>query len=183
HAMKKFSHPGSKSREPADLNRAIENTVLVASNEWRYVAVVDTELDEDLPLAPCYAQDINQVLLNLIVNAAHAIEAKNGANQTDKGTITIATSYDKETVSIAVSDTGCGIKAEHLDRVFDPFFTTKDVGKGTGQGLSMAYRSIVDLHGGTLTATSEPGRGATFTVRLPLTDLPDDSLRAQGRAA
>ncbi|ANO50528.1 MHYT domain-containing protein [Woeseia oceani] len=182
-AMKEFSHPGSKFRESTDLNSAIRNTVLVASNEWRYVADVRTELDENLPPVSCYAHEINQVLLNLIVNAAHAIEMGNKGADTGKGTITITTSCDEKMASITITDTGCGIKKEHLDRVFDPFFTTKDVGKGTGQGLAMAYRSIVDMHGGTLTVASEVGRGTTFTIRLSLTGTSADVAEIEGRVA
>ena len=167
-AMKEFSHPGSKDRETADLNKAIMNTITVASNEWKYIADVETHLEDGLPSVPCFQQEINQVILNLIVNAAHAIEAGREEGNSDKGVITIATrSLDGE-VEIRISDTGCGIPDEIIDRIFDPFFTTKEVGKGTGQGLAMAFKTVVDLHQGHLGVESTPGQGATFIIRLPL---------------
>ena len=166
-AMKEFSHPGKKDRESTDINKAIENTITVASNEWKYVADVKTELAADLPPVVCYAQEINQVVLNLIVNAAHAIEAANDDGVSDKGTITIRTCHDGGDIEIAVSDTGCGIPEDIRDRIFDPFFTTKEAGKGTGQGLAMAFKTIVKQHGGELSVDSAPGDGTTFTIRLP----------------
>jgi len=167
-AMKEFSHPGGKDLESTDLNRAVSNTVTVASNEWKYVATVETHLAKDLPPVRCFQQEINQVILNLIVNAAHAIESGRDENSTEKGVITISTrSLDRE-IEITVADTGCGVPAEIRDRIFDPFFTTKEVGKGTGQGLAMAYKTIVEQHGGYLGVDSTPGEGTIFTIRLPL---------------
>lgn len=166
-AMKEFSHPGSKDRESTDLNHAIQNTVTVASNEWKYVSDVRMTLDPQLPPVVCYPQELNQVVLNLVVNAAHAIEMGRAEGSTEKGTITIETRSCGDVVEILVTDTGCGIPDEIKEKVFDPFFTTKEVGKGTGQGLTMAYRTVVKQHGGELFVQSTPGEGTRFTVRLP----------------
>ncbi len=168
-AMKEFSHPGGKDRESTDLNNAIANTITVASNEWKYVATIDTDFADNLPPIMCYQQEVNQVILNLIVNAAHAIESGRAANCEDKGVIRIATRALDAEVEVTVSDTGCGIPDEIKTRIFDPFFTTKEVGKGTGQGLAMAYRTIVEQHRGFLGVDSTPGTGTTFTIRLPIT--------------
>lgn len=167
-AMKEFSHPGGKVRESADLNRAITNTITVASNEWKYVADVETLLADDLPMVACYQQEINQVILNLVVNAAHAIEMGRKDGDTNKGVITVATQSLGEEIEIRVSDSGCGIPDEIKDRIFDPFFTTKGVGKGTGQGLAMAFKTVVEQHQGHLGVDSTPGQGTTFTIRLPI---------------
>ncbi len=167
-AMKEFSHPGSKERESIDINKAITNTVTVASNEWKYLAKVDTQLASDLPQVMCFQQEVNQVILNLIVNAAHAIESNREDESSGLGTITITTKRIGDEVQIDVSDTGCGVPNDIKDRIFDPFFTTKEVGKGTGQGLAMAYKAIVERHKGHLSVNSAPGAGSTFTIRLPL---------------
>ena len=166
-AMKEFSHPGSKEQESADLNQAIQNTITVASNEWKYFADVETEFAENLPPVSCFVQEINQVVLNLIVNAAHAIEQAKPEGSDEKGTITISTRDLGKEAEIKVSDTGCGVPEEIRDRIFDPFFTTKAVGKGTGQGLAMAYRTVVEQHQGRLWVDSVDGEGSTFTIVLP----------------
>ena len=166
-AMKEFSHPGPIERMPVDLNHGIESTILVASHEWKYVAEISTDLDPDLPPVPCLAGELNQVILNLIVNAAHAISEVEKAPGA-KGAIRISTRKDGEFAEIRVSDTGCGIPEAIQSRVFDPFFTTKPVGKGTGQGLALAYAVIVKKHKGTIRVESQPGRGTTFVIRLPL---------------
>jgi PAS domain S-box-containing protein len=166
-AMKEFSHPGSKEQENADLNQAIQNTITVASNEWKYFADVETDFAENLPPVSCFVQEINQVVLNLIVNAAHAIEQAKAEGDDQKGTITISTRDLGKEVEIKISDTGCGVPEEIRDRIFDPFFTTKAVGKGTGQGLAMAYRTIVEKHEGRLWVDSVDGEGSTFTIVLP----------------
>jgi signal transduction histidine kinase len=166
-AMKEFSHPGSKEQESADLNQAIQNTITVASNEWKYFADVETKFAANLPPVNCLVQEINQVVLNLIVNAAHAIEQAKTDGGDEKGTITISTRDLGKEVEIKVSDTGCGVPEEIKDRIFDPFFTTKAVGKGTGQGLAMAYRTIVEQHQGRLWVDSVDGQGSTFTIVLP----------------
>ncbi len=167
-AMKEFSHPGGKQLESADLNKAITNTVTVASNEWKYLAEVKTDLATDLPPVMCKRQEINQVILNLVVNAAHAIDSARDEGSAEKGLISIVTRSLGTEIEISVSDSGCGIPDDIKDRIFDPFFTTKEVGKGTGQGLAMAYRTIVEQHGGSLQVDSTVGRGATFTIRLPV---------------
>ena len=167
-AMKEFSHPGSQEKQAVDLNRAIETTITISHNEWKYVADVRTHLDPDLPLVPCLAGEINQVLLNLVVNAAHAIADVPHQGEGSLGTITLSTRRDGDWVEISVADTGTGIPEHVRDRVFDPFFTTKEVGKGTGQGLTLAHAVIVKKHGGSIWLNSEVGKGTTFFVRLPI---------------
>jgi PAS domain S-box-containing protein len=167
-AMKDFSHPGSQEKRAVNINKAIESTVAVARHEWKYVATVVTEFQEDLPPVPCLIGEFNQVILNLIINAAHAIAAAGGEGQQEKGTITIRTRRQKEWAEIAVEDTGTGIPAEIGSRIFEPFFTTKPVGQGTGQGLALAHSVIVKLHQGQIWFESEVGRGTTFFLRLPL---------------
>lgn len=165
-SMKEFSVPDSVDRAPADLNKAIENMLTVARAEYKYVADVSTDL-RPLPAVMCNCADINQVLLAVLVNAAHAISDvvdKGGA----RGKITIRTRREEDsTVSISVKDTGPGIPQELHSRIFAPGFTTKPVGRGTGRGLAIA-RSIVDLHGGTISFDTELGRGTTFHIRLPV---------------
>lgn len=167
-AMKEFSHPGSKTKEPTDLNHAIESTVTVARNEWKYVAELKLELDPRLPQVPLLVGEFNQVILNLLVNAAHAIGEKVGPGGSEKGTITISTRRVGQWVEVRVADTGCGIPKQVRDKIFTPFFTTKPLGKGTGQGLALARAVIVDQHGGTLSFESEEGVGTCFLLRLPL---------------
>jgi signal transduction histidine kinase len=166
-AMKEFSHPGSENKTTADLNRAIESTVAVSRNEWKYVADLELELDPQLPPVPCYPGEINQVVLNLIVNAAHAIGDRVGRSG-EKGRITIRTRAEASQVEIQVEDTGAGIPEAIRDRVFDPFFTTKGVGKGSGQGLAIAHSVVVDKHGGTIGFETELGQGTLFTIHLPI---------------
>ena len=174
-AMKDFSHPGANEKRPTDLNQAIESTVTVARNEWKYVSTVVTDLDKNLPLVPCLVGEFNQVILNLIVNAAHAIAAASAEGLRDKGTITIRTHRHGDWAEIAVVDTGTGI-SEHLrSRVFEPFFTTKPVGQGTGQGLALAHSVIVKQHQGQIWFETEVGCGTTFFIRLPLQIPPEVS--------
>ena len=167
-SMKEFSHPGGGGREKVDLNRAIESTVTVARNEWKYVAEMELDLEEGLPLVPCYVGEFNQVILNLVINAAHAIGEVVGDGDGGKGKIEVSTRRDGEWVEVRVKDTGGGIPEEIRERVFDPFFTTKGVGKGTGQGLAIARSVVVDKHGGEIDFESEVGKGTTFIIRLPL---------------
>jgi len=169
-AMRDFSHPDRGQKAAADLNQAIETTVTVARNEWNYVAEMELELDPTLPLVECILGEINQVLLNLIVNAAHAISDKVGDGATGKGTITISTKSDGDEVEVRVADTGTGIPEQYRERMFTPFFTTKAVGKGMGQGLAIAYNVVTKKHGGTIGFETETGQGTTFVVRLPLTE-------------
>jgi signal transduction histidine kinase len=165
-SMKEFAHPDRKEMAQADLNKAISSTLVIASNEYKYVAEVETELG-DLPLVNCYAGEINQVVLNLIVNAAHAIgDVVKGTDK--KGKITVSTRVDGDLIEIAIADSGKGIPVEVRGRIFDPFFTTKEVGKGTGQGLAIARTVVVDKHGGTLHFDTELGKGTTFFIRLPI---------------
>ncbi len=169
-AMKEFSHPGAKEKTPIDLNRAIETTITVARNEWKYVADMETNFDPTLPLVPCLPGEFNQVILNMIVNAAHAIGDKVKGQTGTKGTISIATQKIKNWAEIRISDTGTGIPEEAKPKIFDPFFTTKEVGKGTGQGLTIARSVITDKHGGSITFETKANEGTTFIIRLPLTD-------------
>jgi PAS domain S-box-containing protein len=176
-AMKEFSHPGGREKAPADLNKAIDSTVTVAHNEWKYVADIKLELEPDLPLIPCFLGEFNQCILNLIVNAAHAIGDVVKDKPGTKGLITVRTRRDGDHFEVRVADTGTGIPESARPHIFEPFFTTKEVGKGTGQGLSIIYGSIVKRHGGTVTFETEIGRGTTFIVRLPLKPklVPDES--------
>jgi two-component system NtrC family sensor kinase len=168
-AMKEFSHPGGKEKVATNINKAIESTVTVARNEWKYVADLHLDLDPNLPAVPCLVSEFNQSILNLLVNAAHAITDAIKARPGDKGKITIQTRCDGNYVAIRLQDTGTGIPKSVRSRIFEPFFTTKDVGKGTGQGLSIVYGCIVKKHGGTVDFETEVGEGTTFILRLPLT--------------
>jgi len=162
-AMKAFGHPGTEEMTQADLNVAIANTLTVANNEIKYVADTATDF-ADLPLVQCHLGDINQIMLNLVVNAAHAIRSADRG----RGMIRISTRLADGHVLIEVADNGTGVPPEIADKLFDPFFTTKDVGAGTGQGLPLVRTLVVDRHGGTVDFTTEPGHGTTFTVRLPV---------------
>jgi two-component system NtrC family sensor kinase len=166
-AMKEFSHPGPADKQPVDINHAIGCTALICKNEWKYVANLTTDLDPDLPLVPCLAGEFNQVILNLIVNAAHAI-ADVVLQTGKKGTIHISTRRNGEWSEIRVSDTGSGIPEAIQSRIFDPFFTTKEVGKGTGQGLAIAHTVVVQKHGGRIGFESQTGAGTTFVIQIPL---------------
>jgi two-component system NtrC family sensor kinase len=167
-AMKDFSHPSRGEKGPVDLKEAIASTIIVATNEWKYVARVETTFDEALPAVRCLRDEINQVVLNLIVNAAHAISAVKGDGARGKGCIHIETRLVDDWAEIRVSDTGSGIPEHIRGRIFDPFFTTKPVGKGTGQGLAIAYSVIVEKHGGQIDFETEVGVGTTFVIRLPV---------------
>jgi len=166
--MKDFSHPGSEEKKLIDINKAIETTITVARNEWKYVAEVETHFDSDLPLVLCHAGEFNQVILNLLVNAAQAIAEAVGDGSHGKGKITVSTAHDPDWAEISISDTGAGIPEAVRSRVFEPFFTTKPVGKGTGQGLALAHTAIVRRHRGKIWFDSEVGKGTTFYIRLPL---------------
>jgi signal transduction histidine kinase len=151
-----------------DLNHAINSTITVARNEWKYVAEVETEFDASLPLIPCLPGEFNQVILNLIINAAHAIGDANRKGVQEKGRISVQTLNCPEWAEIRIQDSGAGIPVEIRNRIFDPFFTTKEIGKGTGQGLAIAHSVVVDKHGGSIHFETEEGRGTTFIIRLPL---------------
>jgi PAS domain S-box-containing protein len=166
-AMKDYSHIDRSKISAIDINRSLENTLVVARNEYKYVADVVTDYGE-LPMVECFASELNQVFLNLIVNAAHAIEEK-GAG---RGTISLKTRQIGDTVEIAITDTGCGIPEETMGRIFDPFFTTKAIGKGTGQGLHIAHQ-VVQKHRGKLLVDSRPMTGSTFTLQIPIKTTSD----------
>lgn len=165
-ALKEFAHPGNNELQPADLNKVLNTTLTVARNEYKYVADVETELGE-LPMVPCLPNELSQVVLNLVVNAAHAI-GDVVKESGEKGTIRVRSFRDAQHAIIALSDTGTGIPEEIRPRIFDPFFTTKEVGRGSGQGLAIARNIIVDKHHGLLDFDTEPGKGTTFYIRLPL---------------
>jgi PAS domain S-box-containing protein len=167
-AMKEFSHPDMKEKILLDLNHAINSTITVARNEWKYVAEMKTEFDPSLPLISCLPGEFNQVILNLIVNAAHAIADVVKKGGSEKGTITVQTRNCTEWVEIRIQDTGTGIPKKVQPRIFDPFFTTKEIGKGTGQGLAIARSVIVVKHGGSIHFETVEGKGTTFIIRLPL---------------
>jgi PAS domain S-box-containing protein len=164
-AMKEFAHPGSVNKEPTDMNRLVSNAVAVCKNEWKYAANLELDLDEQLPPVTCMASEISQVMLNLIVNAAYAIEAK---GEEEKGRILISTRQFDDQVEIRVADSGTGIPKSVQPNVFNPFFTTKDVGRGSGQGLAIVQDMVVVKHQGKIFFETEEGRGTTFVVRLPL---------------
>ena len=166
-AMKQFCHPGIEEKQVADLNNSIKNVITVARNEWKYVADIITDLDETLPPVPCILGEINQVMLNLIINATHAVKDAVGKGEL-KGTIKVATSHNDSWAEIRVSDSGTGIPKEVRPKIFDPFFTTKEVGTGTGQGLAISYSIVVNNHGGTLDFETEEDKGTTMIVRLPM---------------
>ncbi len=166
-AMKNFAHPGCTEKEMTDLNELLKTTLTVSRNEWKYIVDPVLQLDPMLPPVPCIRNEIGQVFLNIIVNAAHSIAEKLGSNpETGKGQITISTKHEGQNVVITLADSGCGIKTDNLAKIFDPFFTTKEVGKGTGQGLTIAYDIVTNKHGGLLEVNSKEGHGTTFTITL-----------------
>jgi len=163
-AMKDFSHPGTQEKSLIDINRAIENTLIIARHEWKYTASVETDLDSTIPYVMGYEGGLNQALLNIIVNAAHAIAE---VSDRTSGEIKISTEVIDDRVIIRIKDNGAGIPLQVRDKIFVPFFTTKDIGKGTGQGLAISYDIIVLKHGGKLSFDSEAGQGTTFIIELP----------------
>jgi signal transduction histidine kinase len=164
-SMKEFAHPDQQDMISVDLNHAIESTLTIARNEYKFVADIAKDF-APLPSVTCYAGELNQAVLNIIVNAAHSIgDVVNGT--TNRGTITVRTRHEGDSVVISVSDTGTGIRRDLWDHIYDPFFTTKEVGKGTGQGLAIT-RAVVDKHGGDLHFETEEGVGTTFFIRLPI---------------
>jgi signal transduction histidine kinase len=181
HSMRDFSHPGTGEKIPIDLNQAVESTLVVSANEWKFVADIVKNFQPGLPRVHCLPGELNQVILNLVVNAAHAIAAVPGRDAGQKGAITLSTRQDGDWVEIQVADTGTGIPEAIRDKVFDPFFTTRAVGEGTGQGLAIARNVIVGRHGGTLTFQTQEGAGTVFTIRLPI--LPPAAAREEKKAA
>ena len=171
-AMRTFAHPASDVKVPMDINQALNNTLTVARNAYKYVANLETDFDDALPLVPCEPGEINQVFLNIIVNAAYAIEEQLKHDPTqDRGVITLRTRREGDNAVIQIKDTGTGIAPENINRVFDPFFTTKPVGKGTGQGLAIVHSIIVQKHQGRIELASVVGKGTQFTIYLPLAEV------------
>ncbi len=166
-AMNELSHPGTGQKVPIDINKAIENTVVVSRHEWKYIADLEMTLDPDLPLVHGLPE-ISQVFLNIIVNAAQAIAAAHAKNDQSKGSIHIITSCSHDMVEICINDSGPGIAAAQQHKIFDPFFTTKAQGKGTGQGLAISHQIVCNRLGGRLFVESEPGHGASFIIQLPV---------------
>ncbi|MBW2103391.1 MAG: response regulator [Deltaproteobacteria bacterium] len=169
--LKNFAHPGTDKLQSADINGSIESTLNIVWNEIKYKATVHKDYGE-LPPVKCYPQQLNQVFMNLLVNAAQAME--------DKGEIFISTRSDNGEVEIVIRDTGSGIPEEILPKIFDPFFTTKEVGKGTGLGLNVAY-NIIKKHRGEIRVESTPGKGTAFTIRVPVEfkEPPEEEADAQ----
>ncbi len=168
-AMKDFSHPGDTSLQSIDINKSLRTTSIVAKNEWKYCAEIVFELSEDLPLLPCYPGKLNQALLNMVINAAHAIESKRKEYDDQAlGKITLRSEEKEGAMVISISDTGTGIPVAAQDKIFDPFFTTKEVGKGTGQGLAITFDVINKTHHGNVEFITEENKGTTFIITLPL---------------
>jgi PAS domain S-box-containing protein len=178
-AMKEFSHPGIHEKTAIDINRAIASAVTVARNEWKYVAEVTYDFEEDLPPVQVLPGEFNQVILNILVNAAHAIAAKGGGESGQKGVIKVATRNLGSSITVEISDSGTGIPEAIHDKIFDPFFTTKEVGKGTGQGLAISHNVITKKHGGTLTFKSVTGAGTTFIITLPVITAAEQGITLQ----
>lgn len=166
-AMKDYSQSGQLF-EFADINAVLNNLIVLSNAEWKNLISIETDFDESLPLVECVVGDINQVILNILVNAIHAIEEKYHDADMHNGAILICTTSREDRVYIDIQDNGIGMSESIKSKVFDQFFTTKDVGQGTGQGLSIAYRLIKDKHHGNIELRSEIGQGTTFSVSLPI---------------
>ena len=167
-SMNEYAHPANRERQIVELNRIVETALTVCRGQWKHVADAVTELDPSLPPVVCAPDDLLQVLANLIINAAHAIEERLGDAPAGKGTITIRTGHRAGGVEIHVEDTGTGIPEQIRDRVFDRFFTSKSPGRGTGQGLAIVRSIVAERCGGTIHFTTRVGQGTTFVVRLPI---------------
>lgn len=167
-AMKGYSHPGTE-KISCSLNETISNAIVIATSEWKYVAKVVTDYDENLPLVKIIPSRIKQVILNLVTNASHAID--DVITEGELGEINIKTSFEKSHVRINVSDTGAGISKDVIGSIFDPFFTTKEVGEGTGQGLSIVHKIITEDHNGKIMVESKIDEGTCFTIVLPINGL------------
>ena len=168
-AMKSFAHPDQPDQTNVLLDEAIRNTLIVARNEIKYVADVQTDLGE-VPPVRCFAGDVNQLLINILVNASHSIEdVVRGTGE--RGRITVTLERDGEEAVIAIADTGTGIPEAIRERIFDPYFTTKELGRGMGQGLAIAHNIVVKRHGGSLRFDTKEGVGTTFFIRLPIDGL------------
>jgi signal transduction histidine kinase len=169
-SLKEFAHPAGKEMIATDINHAIQNTLTIAATEYKYVANLQADFG-DIPPVTCHGGEISQAVLNVLVNAAHAVgDVVRGTDR--KGVIGVSTKHERDTVLISISDTGTGIPEANRSRIFDPFFTTKDVGKGTGQGLAIAWSTIVEKHGGELYFDTAIGKGTTFFIRLAIDGKP-----------
>ena len=166
-AMRDFSHIDERRFAPADLNKTLKSTIVILRNEVKYVTDVETDLDEHLPTVMCCIDEIQQVFLNLIINAAHSIRDSIEENG-KRGLIKISSKVQDEYAVITISDTGPGISEDIREKIFEPFFTTKGPGKGTGQGLSIVQAAIVEKHNGKIKLESTVGVGTTFTIYIPL---------------
>lgn len=164
-SMKEYSYTGRRELTPTNINQLIENAVTISRSEWKYVADVEADFQQDLPLVLCNPGEIGQVVLNMVVNAGHAIQEKI-ADSGERGVIRVETRWRSVGVEIRISDTGGGIPDSLREKIFEPFFTTKQIGKGTGQGLAIAQAAVV-RHGGRLEVESECGKGTTFSIFLP----------------
>jgi two-component system NtrC family sensor kinase len=167
-SMKMFSHPGGENMQNANIHKLIEATLRVSKNEWKYIADIEKNFDQNLSEVACYGREFNQVILNMIINAKHAIERNIEEGNIKRGLIEISTKATSENAIITIRDNGCGMSEEVKSRIFEPFFTTKGIGKGTGQGLAISYDIIVDKHNGKLTVDSEIGKGTSFNIIIPI---------------
>ncbi|MFT5089477.1 MAG: signal transduction histidine kinase [Candidatus Latescibacterota bacterium] len=169
--MRELAHPGNRKKSSANLNHLINSSTNVCRNEWKYVAELKLELDADLPAINCLPSEISQCIVNIVVNAGHAIADAGG----DQGVITVSSRVVGEAIEVSISDTGGGIPAEVQPKIFEFLYTTKEFGRGTGQGLSLAQRVIRDHHGGEISFQTEAGKGTTFTMSLPLVQQEPDA--------
>ena len=167
-AMKEFSHPGGEEKSAVSVNHIIESAVTVASNEWKYSADLNLDLDPELPELLGLHGELNQAFLNILINASHAVAARVNDGAIARGLIEIKSKKEGDGLLVTIKDTGGGIPESIQSCVFDPFFTTKEVGKGTGQGLAIAYNVINDKHGGRIWFEVEEGEGTTFFIHLPI---------------
>ena len=174
-AMKLFAHSETEEKTPADINQAIKSTVMLVRNRWKNTAEFVTGFDSELPLVKCLPADINQVILNLITNAAEAVAKFRNDGSKDKGLVKINTRRDNDWIEIKISDTGCGIPGDIHDKIFDQFFTTKDIGKGTGHGLAISHSIVTEKHNGTITFETQTGKGTIFTIRLPIDSVSNET--------
>jgi PAS domain S-box-containing protein len=170
-AMKEYSHPNSEEKVATNINHCIESTITISKHTWKYHSDMEVILDPNLPDVMCHPGPFNEVILNIVVNAADAIKERVEKDETiDKGKITIETIKKENCVEIRISDTGGGIPKSIQEKIFDPFFTTKSVGKGTGQGLALSYSIIKERHNGELQFETVPGESTTFIIQLPYSE-------------
>ncbi len=166
-SLRNFSHSSNREKAPSNINKAIEDTIIISTNEWKYVATMNTDLDASIPLVTCAIDEINQVIINMIINATHTIKDKIETGEFRLGRIDISTNTSENEIEITITDNGMGIPQEYTEKIFDPFFTTKEVGRGTGQGLAIAH-DIISKHNGRITFETEKGVGTSFHVFLPI---------------